>query len=142
MVYRQPAALTESACAFIMANRLPTSTTRTRRRRIFIWHLCFPSVELPIFIFRKGMSDVIGTLRSHLNGPIIAGGELTRKSENVSVASGRIDFAAFGRAFLANPDLIERFRNGWTINRPDPQTYYSQGMRGYNDYPTFSKMAE
>jgi N-ethylmaleimide reductase len=56
---------------------------------------------------------------------------------NDAVASGRIDFAAFGRAFLANPDLIERLRNGWTLNRPDPQTYYSQGMRGYNDYATF-----
>jgi N-ethylmaleimide reductase len=81
--------------------------------------------------------DVIGTLRSHFDGPIIGGGELTRQSANDAIASGRVDFAAFGRAFLANPDLIERFRNGWTINRPDPRNYYSQGIQGYIDYPTF-----
>ncbi|GIH68084.1 alkene reductase [Sphaerimonospora thailandensis] len=44
------------------------------------------------------------------------------------------DLVAFGRAFLANPDLAERLRSGAPLNRPDPATYYGGGERGYTDY--------
>ncbi|MCA6111188.1 alkene reductase [Bradyrhizobium cenepequi] len=81
--------------------------------------------------------DVIRTLRAQFDGPIIGGGALTRQAASLAIESGRFDLAAFGRAFLANPDLVERFRNGWSINRPDPGTYYSQGLQGYIDYPPF-----
>jgi N-ethylmaleimide reductase len=83
--------------------------------------------------------DVIGTLRRHFEGGIIGGGELTRKTASEAIAIGRMDFAAFGRAFLANPDLVERYRRGWTVNRPEQQTYYTQGCDGYTDYPVFAE---
>lgn len=44
------------------------------------------------------------------------------------------DLVAFGRAFLANPDLVERMRAGAPLNRPDPTTYYGGGEQGYTDY--------
>ncbi|MFF0310924.1 alkene reductase [Streptosporangium sp. NPDC004379] len=44
------------------------------------------------------------------------------------------DLIAFGRAFLANPDLVERLRTGAPLNRPDPATYYGGGRHGYTDY--------
>ncbi|WP_432930615.1 alkene reductase [Microbispora sp. CA-135349] len=48
------------------------------------------------------------------------------------------DLVAFGRAFLANPDLVERMRSGAALNRPDPATYYGGGEQGYTDYSVSS----
>ena len=42
---------------------------------------------------------------------------------------------AFGRPALANPDLVERFKNGAPLNAPDFATFYTPGEQGYNDYP-------
>ena len=42
---------------------------------------------------------------------------------------------AFGKAFLANPDLPERFRTGAALNAPNPATFYARGAEGYTDYP-------
>ena len=42
---------------------------------------------------------------------------------------------AFGQAFLANPDLPERFRENAPLNQPDPATFYGGDDRGYTDYP-------
>jgi N-ethylmaleimide reductase len=44
----------------------------------------------------------------------------------------------FGGAFLANPDLPERFRQGAPLNTPDQSTFYSPGAQGYTDYPFLS----
>lgn len=46
---------------------------------------------------------------------------------------------AIGQAFISNPDLVERFRNGWMINRPQIETYYTQGAEGYTDYPVYAE---
>jgi N-ethylmaleimide reductase len=102
-------------------------TPRLSERRIAYLHLSQRDVGW----------DVIGTLRNYFEGSVIGGGELTRKTANDALSSRRIDFPAFGRAFLANPDLVERFQKNLTINRPDPTTYYSQGSQGYIDYPSF-----
>ncbi len=47
-----------------------------------------------------------------------------------------ISAAAVGRAFLANPDLVERLVAGADLNEPDEATFYSSGPVGYIDYPT------
>jgi N-ethylmaleimide reductase len=52
-----------------------------------------------------------------------------------AVASGRADMIAFGRLFIANPDLVERFRDGLPLNTPDRATFYGGGAKGYVDYP-------
>jgi N-ethylmaleimide reductase len=49
------------------------------------------------------------------------------------------DLIAFGRKFLANPDLPERFRSGASLNADDPSTYYGGGAKGYTDYPTLAR---
>ena len=41
-----------------------------------------------------------------------------------------------GREFLANPDLVRRWREGAPLNEPNPQTFYGGGAEGYTDYPT------
>ena len=52
---------------------------------------------------------------------------------------GKADLIAFGRKFLANPDLPERFRSGASLNADDPSTYYGGGAKGYTDYPTLAR---
>lgn len=52
------------------------------------------------------------------------------------VAEGKMDLVAYGRRFLANPDLPTRLREGAELNEPDPDTFYAGGARGYTDYPT------
>jgi N-ethylmaleimide reductase len=83
--------------------------------------------------------DVPATLRPLFDGPIIAGSGFARRSAAAAIGGGVADMVAFGQAFLANPDLVERYRNGWTVNRPDLATYYSQGAEGYTDYPCYAE---
>jgi N-ethylmaleimide reductase len=45
------------------------------------------------------------------------------------------DLVAFGRPFIANPDLVERLRRGAALNEPDPSSFYGGGAKGYTDYP-------
>jgi len=53
-----------------------------------------------------------------------------------AVAEGRADLVAFGKLFLANPDLVRRLRQGDELNEPDKATFYGGGAKGYTDYPT------
>ena len=55
-----------------------------------------------------------------------------------AVANGA-DLVAFGKTFLANPDLVERLRRSAPLNAPDKATFYGGGAKGYTDYPTLSK---
>ena len=53
-----------------------------------------------------------------------------------AVASGSADLIAFGRPFIANPDLVTRLRRNAPLNTPDPTTFYGGGAKGYTDYET------
>ena len=53
---------------------------------------------------------------------------------------GVISAAAVGRAFLANPDLVERLTLGAPLNEPDVATFYAPGPAGYIDYPTLDEL--
>jgi len=52
------------------------------------------------------------------------------------VAQGRADMVAFGRSYVANPDLVERIAAGGPYNTPDPYSFYGGSARGYTDYPS------
>jgi N-ethylmaleimide reductase len=80
--------------------------------------------------------DVYGTLRPLFKGPMLGVGGFTRSVAAQAISSGLLDAVAFGQAFMANPDLAERFRNGWKLNAIDADTFYTQGVEGYSDYPT------
>jgi N-ethylmaleimide reductase len=60
-----------------------------------------------------------------------------RAAAEAALAAGA-DLVSLGRAFLANPDLVQRLRSGAPINEADPATFFSGGERGYVDYPTLS----
>jgi len=65
---------------------------------------------------------------------ILAGG-MDRGSADALLGDGVIDLAAFGRPFIANPDLPARLRHGWPLAVADSDTYYAGGAHGYIDYP-------
>ncbi len=57
------------------------------------------------------------------------------------VAEGKADLVAYGRRFLANPDLPRRLSEGAELNEPDQSTFYQGGPKGYTDYPTLDELA-
>lgn len=62
-------------------------------------------------------------------------------SAEAAIAAGDADAVAFGRAYIANPDLPERLAAGATLNAPDPQTFYGGDEHGYTDYPALADSA-
>jgi N-ethylmaleimide reductase len=74
-------------------------------------------------------------LRRRFRGTYIANNGYNLATAADAVASGRADLVAFGKAFLANPDLVARLRAGAPLNEPDKATFYGGGERGYTDYP-------
>ncbi|RYF07685.1 MAG: alkene reductase [Comamonadaceae bacterium] len=55
-----------------------------------------------------------------------------------AVGTGRADIVAFGKAYISNPDLVERLRKGAALNAWDQSTFYGGGEKGYTDYPTLA----
>ena len=68
-------------------------------------------------------------------GPIIRCGGYTAERAMADIDAGKADLVAVGRDFLANPDLPRRWREGLELNKPDPETFYTPGPKGYTDYP-------
>ena len=69
-------------------------------------------------------------------GTIVGAGNYTAAEAVQRIEAGLIDAVAFGRAFIANPDLPERIRRGAAWNAPDSSTFYGGGADGYTTYPT------
>ncbi|MGN7869049.1 oxidoreductase [Paracoccus sp. 22332] len=79
--------------------------------------------------------SLIDDIKAAFGGVVIANEQLTPDSARDLVASGRADAVAFGRDFIATPDLPARLRNGLPLNQQDPATFYVGGAKGYVDYP-------
>lgn len=73
--------------------------------------------------------------RSAFKGTLILSGGYDAARAESDLAAGKCDLVAVGRPFLANPDLVERWKNGAALNAPDPGTFYTPGAKGYIDYP-------
>jgi len=70
-------------------------------------------------------------VRGSFRGTLVSSGSHTRDSAEEMLQSGAADLVAFGRAFTANPDLVEKLRANARLALPDPKTFYSGGARGY-----------
>ena len=82
---------------------------------------------------------VTPVIRERFSGPLMVNDGHDRETAEEALASGRADLVSFGRLFLANPDLPERFRRGAELNEPDPDTFYGGGEEGYTDYPSLDQ---
>ncbi len=74
-------------------------------------------------------------LREQYDGVYIANGGFDAHSAADAINDARVDAVAFGRPFIANPDLPERYRTGATLNEPNADTFYGGAHEGYTDYP-------
>jgi N-ethylmaleimide reductase len=81
-------------------------------------------------------AGVKASLRSAFKGIFILAGGFDRESAEIALAEKRADLIAFGRPYVANPDLAERMRAGAAIAEADQATFYVPGAKGYTDYPT------
>ncbi|WBE25337.1 alkene reductase [Denitrificimonas caeni] len=76
-------------------------------------------------------------VRQIFSGRIIYAGRYTVERGVKTLAAGLGDLIAFGRPFIANPDLPQRIVNGWPLNPVDPATMYGGTAEGYTDYPVY-----
>lgn len=81
------------------------------------------------------------TIRRHYAGTIIAAGGFKRDSAEAIIAAGDADLVAFGRDFIANPDLPERLRRNLPLNAYDRPTFFGGTEIGYTDYPFHAEEA-
>jgi N-ethylmaleimide reductase len=76
------------------------------------------------------------------NGTLIANVKMDRDRGNRLIAEGLADLVAFGRPYIANPDLVQRFAEGAPLAEVDWETVYASGPHGYSDYPTHQSPQE
>lgn len=77
-------------------------------------------------------------LRKEFKGTWMVNNGYDLKTASEAVASGYADLVAFGRLYIANPDLVNRFKANAPLNEPDNTTFYGGGAKGYTDYPFLS----
>ncbi|WP_454733120.1 MULTISPECIES: alkene reductase [Cupriavidus] len=78
---------------------------------------------------------IIGQMRAAYRGVLMLAGGYDGEAAEQALASGRADLIAFGRLFIANPDLPARLRGGHPLNTPDAASFFGGDSRGYTDYP-------
>jgi N-ethylmaleimide reductase len=83
---------------------------------------------------------MVDLMREKYRGTLMIAGGFDRDTAEAWLQQGKADLVAFGRKFLANPDLPARFRRRAPLNPDDPSTYYGGGAKGYTDYPTLAQV--
>ena len=81
---------------------------------------------------------ILGTARRHFHGVLMTNGSYTRESGEATVACGAADAIVYGRPYIANPDLVERFAKHAPLNEVNSNRLYGGGPDGYSDYPTLA----
>jgi N-ethylmaleimide reductase len=80
-------------------------------------------------------------LKNRFGGVYIANNGYDLERAKKAISSGTADLAAFGLPFLANPDLVTRYRHNLPLNEPDQTSFYGGGAAGYTDYPLHENMS-
>lgn len=84
-------------------------------------------------------AEIMKRLREAFPGSMILAGGFNLSKAEAAVEQGRGDLVAFGRLFIANPDLPERLRIAGSLNTPDSSTFFGGDAHGYIDYPTMTQ---
>lgn len=83
--------------------------------------------------------DLWKQIRSMYAGVLMLCGDFTKEKAEEALLDGRADLIAFGRDYIANPDLVNRFKNNWPLAERDNSLWYGEGAEGYSDYPSYSE---
>src|SRR5260370_277709 len=84
---------------------------------------------------RVGPDSIGPCLKEVFGGVFVANEAIDQHTGQQLLDEGKADAVAFGKLFIANPDLPARFAKGSHLNRPNAATFYAPGPEGYNDYP-------
>jgi N-ethylmaleimide reductase len=95
----------------------------------------FGLAYLHVFETRGTKDAVSPQMRAAFKGHYILNGGYSAETGAAALKAGEADAIAYGRLFLANPDLVSRFKKGAPLNTPNVRTFYSPGPEGYIDYP-------
>jgi N-ethylmaleimide reductase len=93
------------------------------------------------FGFHKlGEPMTLAEFRKVFHGPLMGNCGYTKETAKAAVGAGNADLISFGRPFISNPDLVERFRNDWPLAEPAAMSdWYSPiGAKGYTDFPAYA----
>lgn len=82
----------------------------------------------------RGHELLTAYLRRQFGGSVVVNQDYTLERAELAVAEGRADAVAFGRAYISNPDLVQRFKTSAELRQWNPSTFYSDGPAGYVDY--------
>jgi len=94
-------------------------------------HSAMGAPEVP-----RGVKEII---RHEFNNTLILSGGYGLESAEAELEKGTANLVAFGRPFINNPDLVERLKNGWTLNTDlNTNAFYTADEKGYTDYPFYS----
>jgi N-ethylmaleimide reductase len=125
-----------------MADSNPRALFRYVAERLNDFNLAYLHVIEPRIkggeLIAEGQDPIAAQeLSKVFHGPIIAAGGFEPDTAEAAVANGLASLIAFGRQFIANPDLPKRIELGLPLNRYDRSTFYGFDARGYTDYPTY-----
>lgn len=90
-----------------------------------------------------GNPMTLAEFRAVFRGPLMGNCGYTRETADAAIASNAADLIAFGRPYISNPDLVERFANDWPLAAPAAMSdwYSPQGARGYADFPRYQNLS-
>jgi N-ethylmaleimide reductase len=120
------------------------------RREVAYLHLLYeylPAGNMETTEFPEAQThlshDLVRKVREQFRGAVIWCGGFTGKSARNALETGWVDLIAFGRSFVANPDLVARFENNWPLAEADRSAYYTRnGEKGYTDFPRYEQTAQ
>lgn len=98
-------------------------------------YLSVSEIDLSTGEYSGEPNAVTRKIRDIFDGPYMTNGGYDHEKAEKVLEGGRADLVSFGRLYIANPDLPERFRTGAELNEPDPSTFYGRAEEGYTDYP-------
>lgn len=86
----------------------------------------------------KVSAEIKKMFRETFKGSIILSGGYTMQKAETDIKNGMCDLVAFGRPFINNPDLVDRFKNNWTLSKElQSDLFYTSDKKGYTDYPNY-----
>ncbi|RYU78300.1 alkene reductase [Hymenobacter persicinus] len=87
----------------------------------------------------KVPAELVAGIRERFTNTLILSGGYDKQRAEADLQSGKADLVAFGRPFIANPDLVTRLQQDAELAQPNPEKFYTPGPEGYTDYPTLAK---
>lgn len=125
-----------------MGDVTPEATFGYIARRLNDWPLAYLHLVEPAMvgtvkddIANPRWDAMILGMRAAYHGVVMLAGGYDGQTADQAIADGRADIIAFGRPFIANPDLPSRLRSLAALNSPDPTTFFGGSTVGYTDYP-------